>query len=82
MPGLQACFEKALRSQPGIGGKMTYTIEINTSGRVTKVSIEDDSVGAAAVTSCTKGKIKNWRFPVEGAEDSSEVTFSVKFTGS
>jgi outer membrane biosynthesis protein TonB len=81
MPGLEACYEKALRSNQSLKGKMTYTITINPSGRVTEVDIEDDTVGDASVRSCTIAKIKSWRFLSEGAEESSEVTFSVAFTG-
>jgi hypothetical protein len=81
MPGLEACYEKALRSNPNLKGKMSYTITINPSGRVTDVKIEEDTVGDASVRSCTEAKIKGWRFVSEGAEESSEVTFSVAFTG-
>lgn len=81
MPGLQACYEKALRSNPNLKGTMSYTITINTSGRVTDVKIESDSVGDGSVKSCTIAKIKGWRFFVEGAEESAEVTFSVNYTG-
>lgn len=81
MPGLEACYEKALRSNAGLKGKMTYTITINPSGRVTDVKIEEDTVGDSSVRSCTEAKIKGWRFVSEGAEESSEVTFSVAFTG-
>jgi len=82
MPGLQACYEKALRSNAGLKGTVSYTITINTSGRVTDVKIEADTVGDASVKSCTIAKIKAWRFVTDGAEESSEVTFSVNFTGS
>lgn len=81
MPGLEACYEKALRSNANLKGKMTYTITINPSGRVTDVTIEEDTVGDSSVRSCTEAKIKGWRFVSEGAEESSEVTFSVAFTG-
>jgi hypothetical protein len=82
MPGLEACYEKALRSNASLKGKMTYTITVNPSGRVTDVRIEEDTVGDSSVRSCTETKIKAWRFVVsDGAEESSEVTFSVAFTG-
>lgn len=82
MPGLQACYEKALRSNPNLKGKMSYTITINPQGRVTEVEVEEDTVNDGGVKSCTIAKIKGWRFFSEGAEESSEVTFSVSFTGS
>ncbi len=82
MPGLQACYEKALRSKPNLKGKMSYTITINPQGRVTDVDVEEDTINDSSVKSCTIAKIKGWRFFSEGAEESSEVTFSVSFTGS
>jgi hypothetical protein len=82
MPGLQACYEKALRSNPNLKGKMSYTITINPQGRVTNVDVEEDTVNDAGVKGCTIAKIKGWRFFSEGAEESSEVSFSVSFTGS
>lgn len=82
MPGLQACYEKALRSNPALKGKMSYTITINPQGRVTEVDVDADTVNDASVKSCTINKIKEWRFPSEGAEEESEVSFSVSFTGS
>ncbi|GEM_PF-1025505 len=81
MPGLQACYEKALGVNPGLKGKMSYTITINPQGRVTKVDIEADTIDNSAVRTCTTAKIKGWRFFAEGAKDSSEVSFSVSFTG-
>jgi hypothetical protein len=81
MSALQHCYEKALRTAPSLRGKMSYTITISTMGRVTKVAVEEDSLGDAAVKTCTTAKIRGWRFPSEGAEESSEVTFSVVFSG-
>jgi hypothetical protein len=78
---LKVCYEKALRTQPNLKGKITYTITISTVGRVTKVDIEEDSLGDASVRSCTKAKIKGWRFPTAGAEEPSDVTFSVVYSG-
>lgn len=79
---LQHCYNQALRTQPDLAGKMTYTIFISKMGTVTKVIIEEDSLGSSAVTSCTTAKIKGWRFPMEGATEDAEVTFSVVFSGS
>jgi hypothetical protein len=78
---LKVCYEKALRTQPNLKGKITYTITISTVGRVTKVDVEEDSLGDASVRSCTKAKIKGWRFPTAGAEEPSDVTFSVVYSG-
>ena len=79
MSGLKACYEKALRSQPDLSGRMSISIEVAVIGRVTRVSIESDTVGDSKVQSCVKAKIKSWRFPVDGAEEPAEVSFSVVF---
>lgn len=79
---LQHCYNKALRTQPNLAGKMTYTIFISVMGTVTKVVIEEDSLGSAGVATCTKTKIRGWRFPMNGADEGAEVTFSVVFSGS
>ncbi|MCA9658520.1 MAG: AgmX/PglI C-terminal domain-containing protein [Myxococcales bacterium] len=81
MGALQNCYNRALRTNPGLSGKMTYTITISVMGTVTSVNIDADTVRDPSVASCTTMKIKNWRFPAEGAEDSSEVTFTVVFSG-
>lgn len=78
---LQHCYNKALRTQPDLAGKMTYTISISVMGSVTKVDIEEDTVGSAGVSSCARAKIQGWRFPMDGAEEGAEVTFSVIFSG-
>lgn len=78
---LQHCYNKALRTQPDLAGKMTYTIAISVMGSVTKVDIEEDTVGSSAVSTCARAKIQGWRFPMDGAEEGAEVTFSVVFSG-
>lgn len=82
MGALQSCYEKALRANTGLTGKITYTITIAIMGNVTHVQVGDDSLQDEGVKSCTVAKIKGWRFPTTpGAEASSDVTFSVVFSG-
>lgn len=78
---LQHCYNKALQTQPDLAGKMTYTISISVMGTVTKVDIEEDTLGSGNVATCTRAKIQGWRFPMDGAEEPAEVTFSVVFSG-
>jgi len=83
MSALQSCYEKALRANIGLTGKITYTITISVMGTVTAVVVQDDSLQDEGVKTCTVNKIKGWRFPTTaGAEASSDVTFSVVFSGS
>ncbi|MEM7154194.1 MAG: AgmX/PglI C-terminal domain-containing protein [Myxococcota bacterium] len=77
---LQHCYNKELRTQPELAGKMTYTISISKMGSVTSVAIEEDTVGSSRVKTCTQAKMRGWRFGTQ--EDSGEVTFTVVFSGS
>jgi hypothetical protein len=79
---LQHCYNQALRTQPDLAGKMTYTIAISVMGSVTKVVVEEDTLGSSSVAACTRAKIQGWRFPMDGADEPAEVTFSVVFSGS
>ncbi len=82
MSALQSCYDKALRADAGLNGKITYTITISVMGTVTGVQVLDDSLQDEGVKGCTVAKIKGWRFPTTpGAEASSDVTFSVVFSG-
>ena len=82
MGALQSCYEKALRGNTGLSGKITYTITISVMGSVTGVQVGDDTLQDEGVKTCTVAKIKGWRFPTTpGAEASSDVTFSVVFSG-
>lgn len=76
---LRYCYEQALRRDPQLQGKIVYTLSIGTSGAVTDVYIEDDSLGDDSVTACTKAKIMGWRFG--GQEAPGQVTFPVVFSG-
>lgn len=79
---LQACYNKALLNNPGLSGKISYTITISVMGTVTDVRVNEDSLQDAGVQQCTVAKIKGWRFPTTpGAEQASDVSFSVVFSG-
>lgn len=81
MSALQNCYSKALRTRPGITGRIAYSITISVMGTVTRVDIEDDTLRDAGVAECTKMRIRGWRFPSEGAEEPSDLSFSVVFSG-
>jgi hypothetical protein len=79
MGALKSCHEKILRTDPSVGGKMTFTIAISVMGSVTSVQVEEDTVGNASLAACAKAKLQGWRFPMQGAEEPADVTFSVVF---
>lgn len=68
--------------EPDASGKMSFVVAVDTKGRVTSVVIEEDTMGKAGVKTCVKAKIEGWRFPMKGADEGADVSFSVEFPGS
>jgi TonB family protein len=76
MPAITTCYQRALKRNPKLTGKITVRLSINTMGAVTRVSIEGDSIGDPQVTSCIQGYAQRWRFPPpEGGTAEVSVPF-------
>lgn len=60
---IQRCYEKALKSNPTLKGKIAVTFMINAKGRVEMVEISDDTMKNSSVSSCIKNLVRRWRFP-------------------
>jgi TonB family protein len=60
---IQSCYERELKKNPNIAGKVVVRFNIGTAGRVTSASVASSSLGAPAVGSCVVSRIKSWRFP-------------------
>jgi hypothetical protein len=63
MGAIRSCYQRALKRNPQLAGKITVRLAINTMGKVTSVSIDADTIGDPTVTSCIKGYASRWRFP-------------------
>jgi TonB family protein len=62
MHAVKACYQRGIKKNPNLQGKLTVRLTINTMGRVTQVEI-DDALGDPGVASCTKRRARYWRFP-------------------
>jgi hypothetical protein len=75
--GIAACYERSLRSDPALMGRMSVTFIIGGAGRITSLS----TVGleaAPAVGSCVGGRLRGLVFPVAfggGAEFTAPFAF-------
>ena len=79
MAAIRSCYQRALKRNPALNGKITVRMAINTMGRVTSVSIDADTIGDPQVTACIKGYAQRWRFPPpEGG--TAEVAVPFVFT--
>ena len=60
---IKRCYEKELKANPDLKGKISVIFMINAEGRVQTVDITTDTVGNENVSSCIKSVVKRWRFP-------------------
>ncbi len=58
------CYERALKHQDRLSGKVTLHFDIDAHGRTQKVHLEDHSLGSKAVTRCIARRARHWRLPV------------------
>jgi hypothetical protein len=81
MGAVRSCYQRAIKRNPTLEGKLTMRISINTMGRVTGIEFDDDTVGDAGVAACTKRQAGRWRFPPPD-EGIAEVSVPLIFKAS
>jgi TonB family protein len=78
---IKACYERALKRNPNLSGKVKVRWTITAAGTVAAVEIEEDSLGDNEVSSCIKGLVSRWRFPAPSG-GSVEVVYPFVFQSS
>ena len=73
---IKYCYEKALKTNGRLKGKVGIRFKIGTAGRITSISVTTNTTGSAGVGNCIKGKVRTWRFP---PAEGGSVTFSHTF---
>ncbi len=73
---IQQCYEKELKRNPSLKGKVVVRFSITTQGRTSDIDIEENSTGNEAVASCIKTTIRGWVFPFK---PESEVPVAYPF---
>jgi len=66
---IQNCYEKELKRNPSLKGKVVVRFTINSQGRVREIDVEENTVGSEAVGSCIKALIRTWSFPFKPSDD-------------
>jgi TonB family protein len=59
---IKACYERALKRNPNLSGRVKIRWTITAAGTVSNVEIEEDSMGDAEASSCMRGLVGRWRF--------------------
>ena len=78
---IKACYERALKRNPNLSGKVVIHWTITQAGTVSGVDVEQDTLGDAEVASCIKALVARWRFPAPSG-GSVEVSFPFVFQSS
>ena len=73
---ITGCYEKELKRNPSLKGKVVVRFTIGTNGRVTEIDIEENTLGNEAVGSCIRSVIRGWVFPFK---PDSEATVAYPF---
>lgn len=60
---VRACYEDALRGNPGLMGQVTMDFEINGTGKLNFAKAGKSSLGNAQVPECIAGRMLLWEFP-------------------
>jgi tetratricopeptide (TPR) repeat protein len=64
--GPQGCYERKLIVRPDLSGTLALSIEVDGSGRATKVQTTSDSLGDPDVRACVETEVRGLRFPATG----------------
>lgn len=76
-PDLQRCYQRALRQDPTLGAaKVTVSINVGTTGRVTNVSVAPP-LPTGALESCLKDTVSRWAFPPSPVEYETQVPLAL-----
>lgn len=69
LAAITGCYERELKRNPSLKGKVVVRFTIGTSGRVTEIDIEENSLANDAVGACIKAVIRGWVFPFKPESD-------------
>jgi len=75
---IASCYERALKQQPTLAGKLVVRFTIAPAGTVIGLELDEDTLGAPAVAACVRATIARWRFATVG-DGPVEVSFPFVF---
>lgn len=60
---IKYCYEKELQKDPNLEGKVAMMFVIDGTGRISEVSVQQDTTGNGSVADCMSNRIRRWVFP-------------------
>jgi hypothetical protein len=69
LPAIRACYERELKRQPTMSGRLVVAFSIGPGGRVAGTAIDADEIGDAQVARCVATVLRGTTFPFDPPED-------------
>lgn len=79
LKAIQNCYEKELKRNPSLKGKVVVRFSIKPTGRTGDIEIEENTLGNEAVGSCIRTVIRSWIFPFK-PDDEVPVAYPFVFS--
>lgn len=79
LKAIQGCYEKELKRNPSLKGKVMVRFNIRPNGRTGEIEIEENTLGSDAVASCIRTVVRGWVFPFK-PDDDVPVAYPFVFT--
>jgi outer membrane biosynthesis protein TonB len=76
---IRGCYERELKRNPGLKGKVVVRFNITPAGRAGDVRIEENTLASPEVASCITGLMRSWIFPFK-PPDEVPVQYPFLFT--
>jgi outer membrane biosynthesis protein TonB len=75
LPRVRACYERALKSDAGLDGRLTLNWTVQPAGTVADVRVVNDKVGSDRLSSCVTRAVGRWSFPA--SSDGADIEYPV-----
>lgn len=79
LPAIKACYERSLKINPNIKGRVLTSFEIGVNGKVNRSEIANSTLNNPATEQCVAQVIKQWQFPVPRGKGVVRVTYPFTF---
>jgi hypothetical protein len=78
IPQVRACYERELKTDSTLEGKVTAGWTIRPDGSVASVRIKKNTTGNQSLAPCIKKSVARWRFPASRSSSDVEYPFVFK----
>ncbi len=75
IPQVRACYERELKKNSGLAGKVLVAWTIREDGSVTSPKARTNTTGNRALVPCITKAVSKWRFPKSGSPSDVEFPF-------